>query len=280
MDQVPQREIVAGSYVSLVMHAVRGLEPSHKLTLAVLADCANIKDHGVTFPAVHTLCDRVGIVDRRTMQRILRELEATGWLLVEQASKGGHGRTTRYRLNLPKLRGSGHGNGGTQPADNGGTQPTDNSGTQPTLPRGTQPADNRGAQPALPPQPVDNSTNRGLHTAGANPGTRVSTAGQEGQNRGPQPARSFEPEVILNRKGEGAPAHIGDFLRNALNGNRNPFEKKLDQPQPENPEGPPLATTSTQPTGPPPPLRPIPRSQAEQLAFIERALHAKTKDDP
>jgi DNA-binding Lrp family transcriptional regulator len=94
---------VSGPFVTLVLDAVIGIEPSAKLVLVALADNANSKHNGVAFPSVATLARRAGICERQVRSN-LRKLEAQGWITRESAGDGGRGMATRYRLNLDRMK--------------------------------------------------------------------------------------------------------------------------------------------------------------------------------
>lgn len=94
---------MAGVFVSLVMQGLTGADPSAKLVAVALADFAQVKDHGVAFPSVSRLCAVTGLSERQVQQH-LRQLRTDGWIAPEGATHGGRGMSTRYRLNLPKLR--------------------------------------------------------------------------------------------------------------------------------------------------------------------------------
>jgi len=96
---------VAGVYVSLVMRGLHGVEAPAKLVAVALAEVAHQKDNGVSYPSVETLAHMCDIGERQ-VQRHLRELTASNWIMPEGATHGGRGMSTRYRLNLAKLRAS------------------------------------------------------------------------------------------------------------------------------------------------------------------------------
>lgn len=76
--------------------------PARLLTTALaLADHADHEGRN-TYPSVSLLAWKTG-ADRRTVQRHLRELEATGFIFAAGYPKGGHGRATRYHFDFEKL---------------------------------------------------------------------------------------------------------------------------------------------------------------------------------
>jgi hypothetical protein len=83
----------------LVKRVIRSEQqsPAHKLVLIVIADHTNENKTGTAWPAVDTIAAYVGL-KRRQVQRILRELEATGQLKVwkKNAQMG----TNRYQIDL------------------------------------------------------------------------------------------------------------------------------------------------------------------------------------
>jgi hypothetical protein len=93
---------VAGRFVSLVMDGLVGVDPSAKLVVVVLADCANQNAGGIAFPSIATIARRTGICERQVRDH-LRKLEVEDWISREGATHGGRGMTTRYRLNLRRL---------------------------------------------------------------------------------------------------------------------------------------------------------------------------------
>jgi MarR-like DNA-binding transcriptional regulator SgrR of sgrS sRNA len=54
---------------------------------------------GSIFPSLQRLAEAAHISERHC-RRILRHLEASGAIITERISKGGRGRTSRYRINL------------------------------------------------------------------------------------------------------------------------------------------------------------------------------------
>lgn len=93
------------------MQGLLGADPSAKLVACALADCANVKHNGIAFPSVAMLMHRTGLSERR-VQIHLRELVAGGWIEPVGATHGGRGMSTRYRLNLAKMRANIHKKGG------------------------------------------------------------------------------------------------------------------------------------------------------------------------
>lgn len=89
--------------VTSVLHGALGIDPTQKLILLVIAEHANRDSGGRAWPSIATIA-RLGCVTDRRVQYNLRALEAAGWLSIEQRSAGGRGRTSVYRLNLPRMR--------------------------------------------------------------------------------------------------------------------------------------------------------------------------------
>lgn len=83
----------------LVKQVIRSHQqsPAHKLVLIVIADHTNENKTGTAWPAVETIAEYVGL-SRRQVQRILRELEASGQLKVwkKNAQMG----TNRYKIDI------------------------------------------------------------------------------------------------------------------------------------------------------------------------------------
>lgn len=78
------------------------LPTTEKLGLLALCDWANDVG-GSLFPSVAALARRVSCSDR-TAQRLLRSLEADGWLqVVGNVAGGAPGMTRHYRIDVPKL---------------------------------------------------------------------------------------------------------------------------------------------------------------------------------
>lgn len=231
---------MAGVYVGLVMQGALGLDPGTKLVLVALAECANVKDHGVTFPSVARLA-RYSCLTERHVQRILRELVEATWITVERASKGGYGQTTRYRLNLPKLRA-----GSTKNPDAHVTDQDGHNGDADVRVNGD-------ASVRVEPPP--------------NPDAHVATTLTFGaQNPDAHVTRSFEPEGTGNAGARAREAASPTSLREILN------RKGLKAEGPEPEEG--ATRNASAPTA-----KPAPRSREEQIAFVERAL-AKGGGEP
>jgi hypothetical protein len=100
--------IVAYRFVHLVLNGASGLDPTAKLILVILAEAANKDSGGVAWVGVGTMAHVVG-VDRRTVQRTLRELESAKWITSIGRTNGGRhtngnaGYSTRYRINVERL---------------------------------------------------------------------------------------------------------------------------------------------------------------------------------
>ena len=81
------------------------IEPTEKLVLLALADCAE-HDGSNSFPSVPRLAAECGLSER-TVQRVLRALEAKGWIVVEHEAgavvRGVRRRSATYRLLLEAL---------------------------------------------------------------------------------------------------------------------------------------------------------------------------------
>ena len=93
---------MAGEFVTLVLDAVMNVEPSAKLVLVALADHANRRDGGRTYPSNAMLAHRSCLKERQ-VRDWLRELEAQGWVERIAYSAGGRGMATVYRLNLAQM---------------------------------------------------------------------------------------------------------------------------------------------------------------------------------
>lgn len=79
----------------------RGMTQSAKLVLFKLIDHAD-DDGGHIYPSIASLAE-MAMCNRRTVQRILRDLCVVGLLSVVEQGGGGPGRTTRYRLHVDVL---------------------------------------------------------------------------------------------------------------------------------------------------------------------------------
>jgi hypothetical protein len=95
-------------YVSDVLRGFHGPDPrapdpSAKLVLISLAEHANKKSGGVAWPSVATIAEESDLSVRQ-VQYHLRELEAAGWLSPVGNTCGGRGRSTRYQLNIARMR--------------------------------------------------------------------------------------------------------------------------------------------------------------------------------
>lgn len=81
----------------LVKQVVRSVQasPAHKLVMIVIADHTNDKKSGTAWPSIDTIAAYVGL-KRRQVQRILRDLEASGQIRVwkKNAIMG----TNRYQI--------------------------------------------------------------------------------------------------------------------------------------------------------------------------------------
>lgn len=75
------------------------LSPSELLVLARLS-CFASEDGSNIYPSMARVADEINL-SLRSVRRIVAGLEAAGYLSVVTPSKGGRGRTTCYRLNLP-----------------------------------------------------------------------------------------------------------------------------------------------------------------------------------
>lgn len=73
------------------------LGPTIKLVLMALADYAD--EHGECFPSVETLAEKCS-VNKRTVQRVLRDLETDLYLNIIPRFVGGFQVSSRYKLNL------------------------------------------------------------------------------------------------------------------------------------------------------------------------------------
>lgn len=77
------------------------MQPTRKLVFLKLADCAD-DDGSSIYPSIGRVARETG-VSERTVQRLLREGEATGDLVLEGHAKGGRGHTRLYRMALDRL---------------------------------------------------------------------------------------------------------------------------------------------------------------------------------
>jgi predicted ArsR family transcriptional regulator len=77
----------------------QALQPTHKVVLLALADHAD--DAGECWPSIGLLSRKVNVT-ARTVQRVVRDLQAAGLVGIEpQKRPGGRGATTnRYRLTI------------------------------------------------------------------------------------------------------------------------------------------------------------------------------------
>lgn len=74
------------------------LPPIRKFVLVALCDMANDADHGLTYPSISTIATHCS-VDRRTVERAIKELETEGFLDADRRP----GMKSRYQINLEKL---------------------------------------------------------------------------------------------------------------------------------------------------------------------------------
>jgi hypothetical protein len=97
--------MMAGAFVGEVLDGLQDAKvPSGaKLVAVALAEAANIKHGGVAWPSVETISRKASLSTNQTRAH-LQLLEARGWTAKENAGTGGAGVTTRYRLNLERLR--------------------------------------------------------------------------------------------------------------------------------------------------------------------------------
>jgi hypothetical protein len=78
------------------------LRPALKAVLQQLAWFADPNGRN-TYPSVETISGRTGL-ERRTVQKMLRELEAPRIICAVGSQRGGRGHSTRYEINMGKLR--------------------------------------------------------------------------------------------------------------------------------------------------------------------------------
>ncbi len=78
------------------------LPKTKKLVLLRLADSAS-DDGGQAYPSVDTMAAECGL-SRRTVQLVLRRLEADALITPGGSTKGGRGRTTVYQIDLERLQ--------------------------------------------------------------------------------------------------------------------------------------------------------------------------------
>ncbi len=88
--------------VDAVLRGVFGVDPSAKLALIVIAEHCKQGNGGIAWPSVPTIA-LLACMSERNVRFIVHDMIAAGWLSIEQASRGGRGRTTVYRLNLPRM---------------------------------------------------------------------------------------------------------------------------------------------------------------------------------
>ncbi len=74
------------------------MPPVRKFVLVAMCDMANDADHGLTYPSIATIATHCS-VDRRTVERAIKELEADGFLVADRRP----GMKSRYQINLEKL---------------------------------------------------------------------------------------------------------------------------------------------------------------------------------
>lgn len=74
------------------------MPPVRKFVLVAMCDMANDADHGLTYPSIATIARHCS-VDRRTVERAIKELEAEDYLTADRRP----GMKSRYRINLEKL---------------------------------------------------------------------------------------------------------------------------------------------------------------------------------
>jgi hypothetical protein len=94
---------VAIEYVAAVLRGVFGLDPTAKLILLIVAEYARASSGGVAWPSVATIAREAGISERRT-QIHLHRLREDRWLAVVGDARGGSGHSTRYKINLDRMR--------------------------------------------------------------------------------------------------------------------------------------------------------------------------------
>lgn len=241
---------MAGTYVSIVLEGLVGVDPSAKLVATALASFANIKDHGLAYPSVARLVQVTGICERQVRQH-LRDLQTDGWITPEGPTHGGRGMSTRYRLNLPKMRANMRKKDGDPPQGLGDDKP----GNAPHGKDHTNPAAGRKDTAKEKPGGAAYET---LRPTAINPAAH-------------RPRNGSEPVLTGSRA---APIAISAFIPDALKGNRKPIEKDERQRQPENTEedAPPTPSSLAIPEN-----RPKPRTQAEQIAWVEAQLAAGRK---
>ncbi|MHB8405564.1 MAG: helix-turn-helix domain-containing protein [Gammaproteobacteria bacterium] len=73
------------------------------MTAIVLANYADAEGHNI-FPAVATVAKKTHQTER-TVQRQLRRIEKSGWLILEENEHGGRHKSRRYPINLEWLKG-------------------------------------------------------------------------------------------------------------------------------------------------------------------------------
>jgi len=92
---------LAVSYIDRVLRGVRGVTPVEKLIIVILADYARAPG-GMSWPSVGTVAWEAGIAHRYASE-MLAKLRASGWIEVVGSTRGGRGKSTCYRLNLPRI---------------------------------------------------------------------------------------------------------------------------------------------------------------------------------
>lgn len=93
---------VAGAFVSLVFDAVHDVGPSAKLTLLALADRANRRGGGQTWPSLRDIAERTDR-EERTVRTDLRVLEERAWIKRIGTGLGGRGKATTYQLSIERM---------------------------------------------------------------------------------------------------------------------------------------------------------------------------------
>ncbi len=74
------------------------MPPVRKFVLLAMCDMANVSDNGLTYPSIATVARHCSL-DRRTVERAIKELEADGYLSASRRA----GMKSRYQINVAKL---------------------------------------------------------------------------------------------------------------------------------------------------------------------------------
>lgn len=93
---------MAVAWIGQVLRGVHGIPPVQKLILIVLADYARAEHDGVCWPSIATIASEVGIVRSQVSEHLSR-LRRLQWIEPVGTTRGGRGRSTRWRLNLARI---------------------------------------------------------------------------------------------------------------------------------------------------------------------------------